>query len=92
MSPATPVEVIIGGHKLIVSSEHSPEYTREVAAFFDQAIHRIRAELPTVDAHRAAILAGLSVTDQLFQLERSGEAAMKRVSAVAERLERQSRG
>lgn len=85
---SAPVEVQIGGLKLLVSSEHPPEYTREVAAHFDRALQRIRSALPTVDAQRAAILAGLAVTDELFQARQTSAATDHRVSAVAERLAR----
>ncbi|MHB1327135.1 MAG: cell division protein ZapA [Gemmatimonadales bacterium] len=87
MSNSRPVEVVIGGHKLLVSSDHPPEYTKAVADHFDQAFQRIREALPTVDAHRAAILAGLAVTDELFQARQAGTGTADRVRAVAARLE-----
>jgi cell division protein ZapA (FtsZ GTPase activity inhibitor) len=83
-----PVRVSIGGHELLVSSEHPPEYTREVAAYFDAALGRIREALPTVDAHRAAILAGLAVTDELFQARRADAEAAGRLEAVTAELAR----
>jgi cell division protein ZapA (FtsZ GTPase activity inhibitor) len=82
------VEVTIGGHKLVISSEHPAEYTRAVAAHFDETLQEIRASLPTVDGHRAAILAGLAVTDQLFQTRHAGPGAVGRIEAVRERLAR----
>lgn len=82
------VEVTIGGHKLVVSSEHPAEYTRDVAAHFDAALRKIRASLPTVDAHRAAILAGLAVTDELLQTRQAGTATAGRIVAVSEQLTR----
>lgn len=86
--PDTAVEVTIGGHKLLVSSEHPAEYTREVAAHFDAALTKIRTTLPTVDAHRAAILAGLAVTDELFRARQAGTATAGRIEAVTEQLAR----
>lgn len=61
------VQVTIGGEEFTVRSEEPPEYTREVAAYLDGALRRIRTSLPTVEAHKAAILAGLAITDELFQ-------------------------
>ncbi|HSE53378.1 MAG TPA: cell division protein ZapA, partial [Gemmatimonadales bacterium] len=58
------VKIQLGGTELTVSSEHTPEYTREVAAHFDAVLARIRASVPSVDAHRAALLAGLAITDE----------------------------
>lgn len=88
MTAPKSVEVVIGGLKLLVSSEHSAAYTAEVAAHFDRAFQRIRSALPTVDAHRAAILAGLAVTDELFQARQAAAAGDQRVAAVTERLAR----
>lgn len=86
MTDPRPVEVTIGGHKLRVSSEHPEAYTREVAAYFDAALARIRAELPTMDAHRAAILAGMAITDELFQARGAVQATDARLESVMQRL------
>jgi len=86
--PTKPVEVVIGGHRLLVSSDHPAEYTREVAEYFDAALQRIRAALPTVDAHRATILAALAVTDELFQARHADSATARRLEAVTEQLAR----
>jgi cell division protein ZapA (FtsZ GTPase activity inhibitor) len=82
------VKVTIGGHELLISSEHSAEYTREVAAYYDAALARLRAALPTVDAQRAAILAGLAVTDELFQARQGDTVAADRLRVVTEGLAR----
>ena len=71
-----------------MTSDHPEEYTREVAAYYDAALSRIRAELPTVDAHRAAILAGLAITDELFQARTANDNTAERLSSVMERLAR----
>ncbi len=88
MSDGQAVRVTIGGQELVVSSEHPAEYTREVAAHFDEALRRIRAALPTVDAQRAAILAGLAVTDELFQAREAATGAAEQLATVNERLAR----
>lgn len=88
MSETKSVEVVIGGHRLVVSSEHSPEYTSSVAAHFDGALQRIRTAMPTMDAQRAAILAGLAVTDELFQARRRFDERGARVGKVTEQLAR----
>ncbi|MEO8451100.1 MAG: cell division protein ZapA [Gemmatimonadota bacterium] len=82
------VQVKIGGQLLTVSSEHPPEYTEQVAAHFDAAFQNIRSSMPTVDAHRAAILAGLAVTDELFQARQSDVATADRIQSITEQLAR----
>lgn len=82
------VRVQVGGEELVVRSELPAEYTREVAAYFDDALRQIRAMLPTIEAHKAAILAGLAVTDELFRARRSDAEQATRIVAVADDLAR----
>ena len=82
------VKIQLGGTELTVSSEHPPEYTREVAAHFDAVLARIRGSVPSVDAHRAALLAGLAITDELFQARHGDADHSARLTGLAERLTR----
>jgi cell division protein ZapA (FtsZ GTPase activity inhibitor) len=82
------VRVIIGGEEYTVRSEVPPEYTREVAAYLDAALKRVRDSLPMVESHKAAILAGLSITDELFQARRGDRELADRLSAMADDLAR----
>jgi len=88
VSGPKPVEVQIAGQKLMVSSDHPAEYTRRVAAYFDQAVQRIRTAAPTIDGHRATILAALAITDELFQARQNDAATTHRIDAVADQLAR----
>jgi cell division protein ZapA (FtsZ GTPase activity inhibitor) len=80
--------VTIGGEEFTVRSELPPEYTREVAAYLDAALKRVRDGLPTVEAHKAAILAGLAITDELFQARRGDRELAGRLSSMADQLAR----
>lgn len=83
------VRVTIGTEEFTIRSELPPEYTREVAAYFDAALGRIRESLPTVEAHKAAILAGLAITDELFQgRQGDGEQAdqLRQLEAILTRV------
>ena len=82
------VEITLGGAKFTVSSEHPPEYTREVARYFDTALARIRGEVPSVDAYKAALLAGLAITDELFQARGGDAEQARRISGLTDRLAR----
>jgi cell division protein ZapA (FtsZ GTPase activity inhibitor) len=82
------VRVTIGGEEYTVRSELPPEYTREVAAYLDAALKRVRDSLPSVETHKAAILAGLAITDELFQSRRGDREIADRVSAMADDLAR----
>ncbi len=87
-APRHSVKIALGGTELVVSSEHPPEYTREVAAYFDDVLARIRGSVPSVDAHRAALLAGLAITDELFQGRRGDGEHAARLAGMSERLAR----
>ena len=82
------VRVIIGGEEYTVRSELPPEYTREVAAYLDAALKRVRDSLPMVETQKAAILAALAITDELFQARRGDRDAADRLTAMADDLAR----
>jgi cell division protein ZapA len=82
------VRVMIGGEEFTVRSELPPEYTREVAAYLDAALKRVRDTLPGVETHKAAILAALAITDELFQARRGDRDIANRLAAMADELAR----
>ena len=88
MSGKESVRVVVGGEELSVRSELPPEYTREVAAYLDDALRRIRAMMPSLEAHKAAILAGLAVTAELFRARRAHADVARRVTAMADDVAR----
>jgi cell division protein ZapA len=82
------VRVTIGGEEYTVKSELPPEYTREVAGYLDAALKRVRDMLPGVELPKAAILAALAITDELFQARRSDREIAARLTAMADELAR----
>jgi cell division protein ZapA (FtsZ GTPase activity inhibitor) len=87
-APKQSVRVVVGGEELVVRSELPAEYTRDVAAYLDERLRGIRAMLPTLEAHKAAILAGLAVTDELFRARRADVDVAARISALTDDLTR----
>ena len=67
--------VTICGEDYTIKSDTPPEHTRAVAAHVDTAIREVMASGAVVESHKAAILAALSITDELF-MERAGNAEM----------------
>jgi cell division protein ZapA len=61
------VRVTICDEEYTVRSERDPDYTRQVAAYVDAAIRRVLQAGPLVESHKAAILACLAITDELFE-------------------------
>ncbi|MBA3521100.1 MAG: cell division protein ZapA [Gemmatimonadales bacterium] len=82
------VRVTIGGEEFTVRSELPPEYTREVAAYLDAALKRVRDSLPMVESHKAAILAALAITDELFQARHGDRETAGRLTSMADNLAR----
>lgn len=69
------IRVSICGEEYALKSDASPEHTRAVAAYVDRAIREVMANASVVESHKAAILAALSITDELFR-ERAGNMEM----------------
>jgi cell division protein ZapA len=62
----TSVKVTILGEEYGIRSDATPEHTRAVASYVDQAIRRVMNTGTVVESHKAAILAALQITDELF--------------------------
>lgn len=82
------VRVTIVDEEYTVRSELDPEYTREVAAYVDSAIRRVLQAGPMVESHKAAILAALALTDELFQSRRQQRELAQRLRQMAVDLAR----
>jgi cell division protein ZapA len=87
-APKNAVRVTIGGEEYTVRSELPPEYTREVAAYVDASLKRVRDMLPSLETHKVAILAALAITDELFQARRGDRDIANRLNAIADDLAR----
>jgi cell division protein ZapA len=87
----SPVTVRIGGEDHTIRANVEPEYTRRCAQWVDDRITEIRGQLGLIESHKAAILAALSITDEMFQaraqLEESKDWAAKRAESLSFRLE-----
>src|SRR5256885_6721210 len=46
------VKVMIGGDEYTVRSDLPPEYTRDVAAYVDQALKKVLSQGPIVETHK----------------------------------------
>lgn len=87
-TPKNAVRVVIGGEELSVRSDLPPEYTREVAAYLDAALRRVKDSMPSVESHKAAILAALAITDELFQARRGDREIASRLTTLSEDVAR----
>jgi cell division protein ZapA len=85
------VTVRIGGEDHIIRANVEPEYTRRCAKWVDDRISEIRSQLGLIESHKVAILAALSITDELFQAQGEAKALRKetarRAGTLARKLE-----
>jgi cell division protein ZapA len=85
----TSVKVEILGESYSIRSDATTEHTKAVAEHLDRAIRQILSGGSVIEANRAAILAALQITSELFQAREANEAmtgAMQTLSADVRRL------
>ena len=88
MTKKNVVKVSIVGEEYTLRSEASPEHTQAVAAYVDQAIRKIVSGSNMVETHKAAILAALQITDELFKAREQADeltASARRLTADVRR-------
>ncbi len=67
MDQRSVVKVRIMGDEYTLRTEASPEHTKAVAEHVDRTIRAILSGSATVETQKAAILAALQITDDLFR-------------------------
>ncbi len=82
------VRVAIYGNEYTVRAVANPEYIKEVAAYVDERMRETELNLPgTVSPSRIAILAAMSITDELLMERRKRTMALdeieKRAGAIS---------
>ena len=82
------VKVTIVGQELTIRSDASPEHTREVAAYVDKAIRGIMNSGAVVESSRAAILAALQITDELFRARNAQRDLNESMTALSSEVRR----
>lgn len=88
MSSKNSVRVQIFGEEYALRTDADPEHTRAVAAYVDQAIRRVVETGAVVETHKAAILAALQITDELFKARAADEQTAARIHSLAGELRR----
>lgn len=85
----TSVKVEILGESYAIRTEAAPEHTKAVAEHLDQAIRKILSGGSVIEANRAAILAALQITSELFVAREQAESltgSMQALSADVRRM------
>ncbi|MEJ7809160.1 MAG: cell division protein ZapA [Gemmatimonadaceae bacterium] len=82
------VRVTIAGEQYSLRTDAPPEHTRAVATYLDAMIKSVMNSGLVVESDRAAILAALQITDELFRERAEREAlagSMRELSADVRR-------
>ena len=82
----TSVTVRIAGEEHTIRASAEPAYTRKCAEHVDDRIHQIRVQAGLIEGHKAAILAALSIADELFQAQQKVESMHQELGARATKL------
>jgi cell division protein ZapA len=89
MSKKSSVKVTIVGEEYTIRSDEPPEHTRAVAKYVDEIIRSLMNSGAVVESHKAAILAALQITDELFKARQARAelaTAMRDLSAEIRRM------
>jgi cell division protein ZapA len=88
MSGFVPVKVSVAGEEVTIRSEQPAEHSRAVAQHVDESIRRIQEQSPMVDSGKAAILAALQITDELFRIRGDAERGTQRLEQSMDDIRR----
>lgn len=86
MDNKTLVRVRIVGEEYTLRTDASPDHTRQVADYVDKSIRAVLSSGATVEAHKAAILAALQITDDLFKERAAGEAITSEIRQLSNEI------
>jgi cell division protein ZapA len=80
------VQVEIFGQVYSIKGMAEPEHIKELADFVDAKMKEIQKGTGTVDPHRVAILAALTISDELYRLRERHKTFEKTTEHAVQRL------
>lgn len=88
MSGKRSVRVSIVGEEYPIRTERSAEFTRAVAEHVDRTIRSVLDSGTVIETHKAAILAAMKITDELFHAREEGRALASDMQSLAAEIRR----
>ena len=68
------VQISIFGQEYFVKAPADPDYIKKIAEYLDEKMREVQSGFSTTQSStRIAILAGMNITDELFNFRQSGE-------------------
>jgi cell division protein ZapA len=80
------VRVSIAGQELALRTDARPRYLKELAAYVDAKIDQARAGGKVVPTQKLALLAAMSLADELFQLRNERSRLVREVRERSRRI------
>jgi len=84
----TSVKVEILGESYAIRSDATSEHTKACAEYLDRAIRQILSTGSVIETNRAAILAALQITSELFQAREANEAVVTAMAGLSDEVRR----
>jgi len=85
------VRVTIFGEEYALRSEAGEDYTRACAEYVDERVNAVHVSARVSEPHKAAILAAMQITDELFQARAARDEQVdtvhQRIGDLRERVE-----
>jgi cell division protein ZapA len=78
------VRVSILNEEYAIRTETSPEHTKDVARYLDQAIREVMSTGTVVESNRAVVLAALQITSDLFEARTWLDAAKNSMDGLSD--------
>jgi cell division protein ZapA len=82
------VRVQILGEDYILRTNADEAHTQAVASYVDKAIRTVVDTGAVVETHKAAILAALQITDELFRARMADQDTAERINSLSRELRR----
>jgi cell division protein ZapA len=82
------VRVTIMGDEFTIRSDASPDHTRRVAEYLDGIIQKVLDAQSRIETSKAAILAALQITDELFREREASRAVDDSIQALSAEIRR----
>lgn len=82
------VKVSIVGEEYTIRSDETPEHTRAVARYVDNAIRQVLTASSVLETQRAAIMAALQITDELFKVQAAQQQLETGIEALSGEVRR----
>lgn len=77
------VKVSILGEEYTIRSDVSPETTKAIAKYLDNAIREVMHSGKVLDTQRASILAALQITNELFEARAGAQEVAESMTALS---------